>query len=219
MIIAKQVPYDIQGSYWDVSDYSTWEFVGNRYYEKCVSEDYENWMKYGDDIIDECIADGFDNLKSAVFYYLGCTIKDEDERQEWERVVSSVGEYNECYDSEDIITRVLSLIHHTPYIHTTIRGNCQSDWQGVYLPKNEEKWLRNCESRYFNTGTEWVVFWNEDDYKKDKLYLNIYVIKGDEPKKTIADACGVSPNEVKLIDLAGYKQALLCALAGLCGSR
>ena len=206
MIIAKQVPWDIQDSNWEAGMYPGWEFVGNRQYEKHVSEGYENWMKHGDDIIDECIADGFDNLKKAVFYYLGCTIKDEDERQEWERIVSSVGEHNKCYDSEDIIARVLSLIHHKPYIHTTIRGNCQSDWQGVYLPENEEHLLCACESEYFNTGTEWDVYQNEEDYENGEIDFGIYVIEGDESKKTIADACGVSPDEVKLIEFAGYKQ-------------
>lgn len=206
MIIAKQVPYDMQEPNWDAGDYPGWEFVGNRYYGNDVSEAYENWMKHGDDIIDECIADGSDNLKSAVFYYLGCAIKDETERQEWGRIVSSVGEYNEYYDSEDIITRVLSLIRHKPYIHATIRGNRQSDWQGVFLPKNEEKWLHNCESRYFNTGTEWDVYQSEEDYENDEIDFGIYVIDGDEPKKAIADACDVSPDEVKFIEFGGYKQ-------------
>ena len=206
MIIAKQVPWDIQDSNWEAGMYPGWEFVGNRQYEKHVSEGYENWMKHGDDIIDECIADGSANLKSAVFYYLGCTIKDEDEQQEWKRIVSSVGEYNECYDSEDIITRVLSLIRHKPYIHATMSGTCQSDWQEVYLPADEKELLPACESYYFNTGTEWIVYQNDEDYENNQSDFGIYVIEGDEPKKTIADACNVSPDEVELIEFGGYAQ-------------
>ena len=206
MIIAKQVPWDIQDSNWEAGMYPGWEFVGNRYYEKEVSEDYENWMKYGNDIIDECTADDPDDLKKAIFYYLGCAIKDEDELQEWERIVSSVGEYNKCYDDKDTITRVLSLIHHKPYIHATMRGTCQSDWQGVYLPADEKESLPACESYYFNTGTEWIVYQNDEDYENDQSDFGIYVIGGDEPKKAIADACNVSPDEVKLIEFAGYKQ-------------
>ena len=206
MIIAKQIPYDIQESNWDARNYPGWEFVGNRAYGNYMSKGYANWMKYGGDIIDECTADDPDDLKKAVFYYLDCTIHDEDELREWKQIVSSEGEYNKCYDSEDIITRVLSLIRHKPYIHATIRGNCQSDWQDVYLPENEEKLLCACESEYFNTGTEWDVYQSEEDYKNDKTDFGIYVIDGDEPKKAIAEACGVSPDEVELIEFGGYTQ-------------
>ena len=206
MIIAKQVPYDMQDSYWDAGMYPGWEFVGNRDYKKRVSEAYENWMKYGGDIIDECTADDPDDLKKAVFYYLGCTIKNEDELREWERVVRSVGEYGKCYDSKDNITRVLSLIHHKPYIYASIRGDCQSDWQGVYLPMEEKGMLHACMCQYFNTGTEWCVFDDEVDYENDEIDFSIYVIDTDDPKKLIAEACDVSPDEVKLVEFAGYKQ-------------
>ena len=135
MIIAKQVPYKNQDSGWDAGNYPGWEFVGGHNCRKHVSEDYEHWMKYANTIINECATGGSSELKSAISYYLNCNVKDENEVRKWKQIVGPKGEYTKCYDSEDTIARALSLIHHKHYIHAIIRGNCQSNWQGVYLPR------------------------------------------------------------------------------------
>ena len=162
-------------------------------------------MKYGNDIIDDYeVEPSADNLKELISFYLSYTIKDENELEEWRKIVDL--NFGKCYDGEETVARVLSLIRHKPYIHATMRGTCQSDWQGVYLPADEKELLPACESYYFNTGTEWIVYQNDEDYENNQSDFGIYVIDGDEQKKAIADACNVSPDEVKLIELGGYAQ-------------
>ena len=109
----------------------------------------------------------------------------------------------ERFDEEKRILRALHLVTRKRYEKRTIRGSCQCDWQNVYYPVADytQKSLDQLEMEYFNTGTEWIIDPDGDNYS-----TYCYSWNNDGIKKEIADAAGTTPENVILQAFTGWKR-------------
>lgn len=111
--------------------------------------------------------------------------------------------WQDCPDDRDICD-ALTLITGQRWDVCTLRGCSQGDWQCCYY--NAERWsgdaLERLEMEYFNTGSEWHV------YDGDDLCTSVYCYEwsNDGIRREIADAAGVSPEDVTLQKFTGYER-------------
>lgn len=126
------------------------------------------------------------------------------ERLNWRELLLAFD--NGTIDNDDAITAALTLITGDEYNTATIRGCCQSDWENVIFPKKYgTEWLKNFETEYFNTGSEWNISEGEPDgYETYCLYAHGW--DDDEIRAEIADAAGVTPDNVTLYKFTGWSR-------------
>jgi hypothetical protein len=107
------------------------------------------------------------------------------------------------FDGEKRILRALHLVTGERYDVRTIRGCCQSDWQTIYYPVEEytRDALDILEADYFNTGTEWIV-----DVDGCDVGVYTYSWNNDGTREEIADAVGVDPADVVLLEFTGWNR-------------
>jgi hypothetical protein len=113
-------------------------------------------------------------------------------------------------DENKLICAALEIVTGHPYECSTIRGNCQGDWQEIIYPA--EDWsrdaLRAFETEYFNTGSEWTV--DEDgESGGDPDAISGFSVychgwSAEEIAREIADAAGCKPEEVVLFEFGGW---------------
>ena len=109
------------------------------------------------------------------------------------------------FDGEKRILRALHIITGKRYDVQTIRGSCQGDWQNVYFPVDDyaPTALDILEADYFNTGSEWIV---NDDFS-----IYVYSRHNDGIRTEIADAAGVDPADVVLLEFTGWSKTAVYA--------
>jgi len=109
---------------------------------------------------------------------------------------------------EDTCT-ALSLIMDEVYTTSVISGFCQGEWQRVFHPISVTKEeIEDLGSRYFNTGTEWII---SESYDGDPAKIegeDIYVPERfwnpDKIRAYIAESYGVKEEEVNMFQFTGY---------------
>ncbi len=104
------------------------------------------------------------------------------------------------------ICRALSLLTGIKYKRHTIRGCCQGEWQNLYAPANCDSGTIQCiETEYFNLGTEWYV-WTEEDGESEGFTVYWYGDHINTIKWEIAEAACYPDGEVTLYCFDGYTQ-------------
>lgn len=103
------------------------------------------------------------------------------------------------------ICEVLSIVYGEKWTWNVIRGSAQVDWNNVFYPAITftEKNIEQFETLYFNEGSEWIASDDLDEEPNsveeiDGMSVYCCAWDADGIKEEIADACGVSANEVKL---------------------
>ena len=117
-----------------------------------------------------------------------------------------------CSREYEILCDVLSIVTGKTWDHQMIRGCCQSDWNYIFYPVDEwtSEQIAVFETEYFNMGTEWIIHDEEEapespeDINGYSVYCTSWNDKGI--RKEIADAAGVSPEEVIMYSFDGYKK-------------
>lgn len=210
-IIAKQVPPEYQESPLFREDWPENVYVfGNRHYNQHagplaairhgLEEIAEEW--------EDLTAGGrgyYESWKDA----LNDLFPARDDGREYNRVerlalARLAREYCECRSCEEnnILCAALEIITGTEYAAGTIRGTCQGDWQEIIYPAEcGREWLDEFETEYFNTGTEWNI-----DPDGDNYYFYAHGWNNELIRAEIAADAGVDPENVILYSFTGWRK-------------
>lgn len=133
------------------------------------------------------------------------------ERMHWIELCDQYCEAREA-DENDILCDALALISGEKWANGTIRGCCQGDWQEVIYPAEYgREWLRDFETEYFNTGTEWIIH-DEDFTPEDPDEISgfsVYCLgwNNDLIRAEIAEYSGGCPENVTLFSFNGWSRS------------
>lgn len=122
---------------------------------------------------------------------------------------------NKKYWENDEFTAILSIVYGKEYDYKLIRGCCQGDWNYFFYPvadfDNEN--ISFLEDEYFNLGTEWIIHDEEKapESPEDISGYGFYAHGWNEEKikEEIANAEGISPDDVIIYCFNGYSRNVL----------
>lgn len=105
---------------------------------------------------------------------------------------------------QDVYCGIFSILTGKQYDFQCIRGCCQSDWNYVYYVHDE--WTdieidKFC-TEYFNTGTEWMIYEEEDVDSPVYYYTHYWDV--DLSRDELAEMIGCKPEEIQMFEFAGY---------------
>lgn len=192
---------------------------GNRHYNSHTTKEYEHVARYLEEMAgaweEDAFYYGYENGRyikrpKKREYTITETLKEygfcrndgkpwnNKEKHKW-RVILEGDER----DDDNAICAALELITGIEFDYATIRGCYQGDWQDIYFPAEYgPEWLEEFEAEYFNTGTEWII-----DPDGDAFSIYITEWRDDDIRARIADAAGISADNVILIDYNGEEIA------------
>lgn len=203
-IYAKQIPPEFQESplfhgdeFWPENVY----VFGNRHFNS-HSGRLEDIKRALEDIYDVCQGwSHYSNLADVMPARDDGREYTRAERLTFARLAKNYFEYrNSSSDENEILRDVLELITGQKYKNTTIRGCCQGDWQDIIYPAEYGRdWLECFETEYFNTGAEWII---DEDWS---VYTHVW--SSDGIREEIANAAGVDPADVVLLEFTGWSRS------------
>lgn len=219
-IFARQVNPEYQDSMFFEGDglLETVCFYGNKSYHARMNDDFERVLK----VLDSADLEyELDKVGSETSWYSNATeaINDLLPKKEGKYSTHAIHDLKELvsnYDRyssnwEDILCNVLSIVTGKEWDYGTIHGSYQGDWNYAFYLK--EAWtdeeLRNLETMYFNTGSEWIIHDEETEPEtaEDISGFSVYCCgwNDDQIKQEIANAAGGSVDDVILYKYAGSR--------------
>ena len=209
-IYAKQVPPEYQESplyMWEEWPENVFVF-GNRRLNQ-HDERLEDIRRALDDL-----AGAWDDLTSGAPVYCNSWIEavnecmPRDDGREYTRVerlkiAKLANSYCSNYADEcKLLCAALELVTGRKYEYSQIRGCCQGDWQNIIYPSEYgREWLERFEAEYFNTGEEWIV---DPDGENFSVYVTGW--RDEQKRAEIADAAGCDPGDVVLYAFDGWSR-------------
>jgi hypothetical protein len=211
--IAKQVPPEAQESPIYTCDSSYIDgliFSGNRDYQdrfgtntdsftyaKRELEDGYLWAdlvaiderRFGDTIFKnatEAITDRFPREKPYTTREIG-------------KIKKIVYKYGEIGTDDNLtVCELLEIVSGEYWGVCEIHGCCQGEWQTVIYRRDlwDYESLHTIESEYFNTGTEWLVYAEGEDYADGDFYTAAYDV--DFIRLLIARDFGIDPADIDM---------------------
>lgn len=217
-IYARQINPEYQKSpfYWNDFEeaYSGLIIDGNRDFKSHTTNEYDLIRKNLEDMLYYYTEDNEGNLTVAELlsdYGFNCN---DDTLPEWEEIFEA-GYYAYDRERDETTARALSILTDDKWEYITIKGCCQSDWQGCYY--NTELWsldnIKNFSQEYFNNGTEWIIHDNDaepetpEDIEGYSMYC--YGYSTDEIRHQIAEETGINPEDVVLYEYHEKKRTIL----------
>ena len=98
--------------------------------------------------------------------------------------------YATRWNEDDIAEDALELMTGKKWREIKLLGCCQSDWQYGYASEDvSEEYVRYVEMCYFNTGSEYIVFEDRNDFKHNETGCSMYVDSW-QPKTYMARILG-----------------------------
>lgn len=181
---------------------------GNNDYISYYTKAYEKVLKIDDVGYEyDCISNPhtnhcyWDNVSQLINYYFAKENGkkySKKEIHEWKHLMDY------WQDSEEDYLQALQLITGKKWRTKTIRGCCQSEWQTIYVSEEiTQEDIDYIEMCYFNTGTEWLVFESEKDFKEDNYSYSLYV-DGWNVKTNLAERIGCKEEELVCLEFNGY---------------
>ena len=161
---------------------------GNKEYKGFTNSEYEKIKELGS-VYYECEAlfnahsnhcywDNFTQFVEAYFSRSNGKKYNTREIHQWKLLVEK---YTEHWDEDDIMCDALKLMTGKKWRRFTIRGCMQREWQYGYASEElTDMDIRYVEMCYFNTGEEFLVFENEEDFNNDENATSYYVEDADD---------------------------------------
>lgn len=206
-IYARQINPEYQESPFLQGDegYSGLVIDGNRHFNSHTTDEYDLIRENLEDMLYYYSEDNTDNLTVAEFlddYGFSYT---DDTLPEWKSMFEE-GYYMFDRERDDTTARALSLLTGDKWEYITLKGSCQSDWQGCFY--NTTLWnsdnIGNFAKEYFNEGTEWIIHDGDsepetaEDIEGYSMYC--YGYDTDKIREEIAAETGVTPADVVLYE-------------------
>ena len=181
--------------------------------------------------LNDCVSDfqdsdvGEEDRNTTIYYEFGYLMGGEPTDDQLKRLYDSVDGYVKIgvMSEDEEICDLLEIIHGEPFVCKTIRGCCQGDWNGCYLPASKLDMLPYIEAVYFGTGAEFAIAPLEDAEGKsaeeiarevvgspDCHYIYTESYDPAEIKKRVAESEGADPEDVALIRIAGKRTKVIC---------
>lgn len=230
---AAQVAPEDQDPNFDEGSWWGWTVTGNRYYNGFVTAEYNKLFgSNGDvgtlDLMMEEYQIMVENVNNLEYSCLEELLQDElgdynrdwtpEQLEQWKEILSfdySKPGWNLTED--EMKCKALSLLCNREYATKEIHGDCQSDWQCCYYPKDEENLLDELEMEYFNTGEEWDVVDAEElkdhvehapEDGQDVMGMGgcFYYIDGFRARENLAHILDCRPEEIKMWRWKGYRK-------------
>lgn len=158
--------FDIESAYPGIAVF------GNRDYKDHIPENIERVMDVLNDGELADILDSFNrrlkdyntevykNVSEAIYDFL----QPEHKARYSTREIHALNEFVCSYginsrDDDEILVSVMGIVTGREWAFSTIRGNCQSEWQSVLYPSDvySDETIEYLEKDYFNTGSEWII--------------------------------------------------------------
>lgn len=115
----------------------------------------------------------FDNPTEFIEYYVN---RDDGKKYSKKDIHTWILILDNWDDNEEDFVRGLKLITRKNWRPFTIRGCMQSEWQEGYACEDlSDKDIEYVEMCYFNTGSEYIVFENKEDFDNDENGCSYYV--------------------------------------------
>lgn len=226
---AAQVAPEYQDPNFDRCNWWGWTVTGNRDYEGFVTAEYNKL--FGTTLCGGCLFDEmldlYQQMKEGDGHALYSTLEEllqeelgdynrdwtPEQLEQWKEILSQ-----EVPRWENMKCKALSLLCNREYAYKAIHGDCQSDWQRCYYPKEEENLLDELEMEYFNTGEEWDVVGAEElkdcgelppedgaDFMRIESASSAYV-DGFRARENLARILDCQPGEIKMWRWKGYRK-------------
>ena len=184
--------------------------TGNRDYHHWHTKEYENLLQLGSVYYEyepltykntnHCYWDSVTQFINAYFPKSNGKYSTK-EIHKWKELLEK---YTNHYDIEDIVCEALELMTGKKWREIKLIGCCQSDWQYGYASEDvSEEYVRYVEMCYFNTGSEYIVFEDRNDFKHNENGCSMYV-ESWQSKTYMARILGCKESEISMYDWDGY---------------
>ena len=233
---AAQVAPEEQDPNFDRCNWWGWTVTGNRDYEGFTTAEYNKL--FGTTLCGGCLFDEmldlYQQMKDGDGHALYSTLEEllqeelgdynrdwtPEQLEQWKEILSfDYSKPGSRLAEENMKCKALSLLCNREYDYKEIHGDCQSDWQRCYYPKDEENLLGDLEMQYFNTGEEWDVVDAEelkdrgeptpedgvDIMRMESIYCSAYV-DGFRARENLAHILDCRPEEIKMWRWKGYRK-------------
>ena len=125
------------------------------------------------------------------------------ELAQW-RKISDLTENYSSSNEEEAFLMALKLITGKKWRSFTLKGYCQRDYQYGYASEDvKDKELSYIEMCYFNTGEEFMVYDNKENFDNEEADTSLYV-DGYKAVDNLAEALGYKPEELEVYVFDGY---------------
>lgn len=210
-IYARQVNPENQESpltYYGIEEFYPWVAIrGNNQLRGYVPERMEKIIKNWSYLLDDGgnFLDGYDIGVSSLTELIDEYIPKNNGEKYSTKQVATIKKWIYGYKNDnEAIAQVLTWVTGKKYDYEIITGVVQGDWQYCFYPSEEEKNIRYVEADYFNTGTEWHVWLEEEDKDIESTSFYGYEWQDEEIKKEIARAFEGKAEDVTLYIYDGY---------------
>lgn len=233
---AAQVAPEAQDPNFDRCNWWGWTVTGNRDYEGFTTAEYNKL--FGATLCGGCLFDEmlylYQQMKDGDGHALYSTLEEllreelgdynrdwtPEQMEQWKEILSfDYSKPGSRLAEENMKCKALSLLCNREYDYKEIHGDCQSEWQRCYYPKDEENLLGDMEMQYFNTGEEWDVVDadelkdrgeptpedGQDVMRMESIYCSAYV-DGFRARENLAHILDCRPEEIKMWRWKGYRK-------------
>lgn len=219
--VAKQIPFDKQESNFYYSDYGTdYIIFGNKKFTSYTNDIFDHMVNVfengylHEDIDNIPVNSSFSEYRKIIEDYFPIVYHDKTQYRETNYTDNEIDiiryalkQYDYCgmFNQIDLIKQVLSVLSGKTYTYKEIHGTVQSEWNVIYYPEKTytDDQIRTIETMYFNTGSEFEVYPEND--KDDRTF--IYVcndFSDDEIKKELSETIDCKPEDIEIHHFTGY---------------
>lgn len=145
----------------------------------------------------------WDNVSQLINYYLA---KENDKKyttkeiHEWKKLLDN-------WYKEENVEKALQLITGKKWREACIKGCCQREWQYLYVSEDiTDKDIEYIGMCYFNTGEEWLVYENKEEFDNDDYAYSLY-IDGWNVKSNLAERIGCNEEDIVCLEFDGWSRS------------
>lgn len=171
---------------------------GNRDFKNYNTDVFESLSAFAADLDYAKEYETAEDVKSVIKAFFNLTDLPTDE--EAEEIYKNAMEYYEK-ESVESICYLLQKLYGVAYSERCLRGYCQGDWQGAYLPADTDH--DYLEALYFGKMTEYAIsdarLNSPEEFEDAEVYYALVVddLEAAE-RKAVADIIGCAVDEVKI---------------------
>ena len=222
--IAKQIPFDMQVSNFDYSrNEDNYIIYGNKEFLKCTNDLFDHALSvldYGylhEDIDNLPYTANFTEYRNIIESYFPIVYHDKTQYRETDYTDNEIDiirhivkqyDYSGKSNQRDLIAQFLTVLTGKQYEHREIHGTVQGEWNVIYYPVNDyaDDQIRFIEIEYFNTGSEFEVYRENDIDNSEFVYIHDYY-NDDEIKNELTKYyIDCSVNDIEIHHFTGYTQ-------------
>lgn len=213
-VYAKQVPLDIQESplWFDLfyDEYPLPVIIINGDWLKSSKQPFESEYKYMWKKVPDFFEEITDNLEDGYGLEKSCKMAMQEIDWTYEKlegVQKLIDEFGtDTYFDTDAQIEFFRIVTGLDWKETCIHGCVQGDWADVLYLDEVGFDIRQFQSMYFNTGTEWIVHYNNSipECAEDIDGYSVYICDHEDVEERIREEAGKPDDDVVLYEFTEY---------------